>query len=141
MAPSRTRPDGSRDRADDGLLSLLGDVPGLVKNLVIAEWNSLKGYIGKLVKHGGWTAIIAFAALFFLFWTIPAFLAFLIILLDLWLPLWAASLIVLGIGVVCIAVCGAWAWFGPIRKIRQLENPAAAAKTDAKIVKDFTDEF
>ena len=143
MVGGRKRGAGSplRDRADDGLFTLIGDVPGLVKNLVIAEWNSLKGYIGKLVKHGGWTAIIAFAALFFLFWTVPAFLAFLIILLDLWLPLWAASLIVLGIGIVIIAILGAWAWFGHIRKIKQLENPAKAAKTDAGIVKEFADEF
>ncbi|WP_036319764.1 phage holin family protein [Microbacterium indicum] len=140
MSPE-TRRSPLRDRADDGLLSLIGDVPGLVRNLVVAEWNSLKGYIGKLVKHGGFTAIYAFAALFFLFWTIPAFLTFLIILLDLWIPLWVAALIVLAIGVVFIAICGALAYFGHIRKIGKLENPLAKVKTDAGIVKEFTDEF
>ncbi|MGO1412175.1 MAG: phage holin family protein [Microbacterium sp.] len=141
MAREKKKGSPVRDRNDDGLLTLIGDVPGLVKNLLVAEWNALKVYLGKLIKHGSWTAILAIAALFFLFWTIPAFLTFLIILLDLWLPLWAAALIVLGIGVVFIAICGLWAWIGHIKKIQKLESPGQAAKTDAGIVKEFADEF
>ncbi|WP_105565846.1 phage holin family protein [Microbacterium halophytorum] len=138
----REKYDGpGRDRADDSLLTLIGEVPELVKSLLVAEWNNVKVYIGKLVKHGGWTAILAVAALFFLFWTIPAFLTFLIILLDLWMPLWASALIVLGIGIVFIAICGLWAWIGHVKKIQKLESPIGAAKTDIGIVKEFTDEF
>ncbi|HLT67545.1 MAG TPA: phage holin family protein [Microbacterium sp.] len=130
-----------RDRADDGLFTLIGDVPDLVKNLVKAEVNALKKYVGTLAKHGGWTLIFAIAALFFLFWTVPAFLAFLIILLDLWMPLWASALIVLGIGVVMIALCGLWAYVRHVRAIIKLESPGAAAKADAAIVKEFANEF
>lgn len=134
-------PSPLRDRNDDSLFSLIGDVPGLVRDLVVAEWNAFKGYLGKLLKHGGFTAIFAIAALFFLFWTIPAFLAFLIILLDLWMPLWVAALIVVGVGVLGIILCAAWAYFRHIRAITKLENPVKAAKTDAGIVKDFADEY
>ncbi|GGD29264.1 hypothetical protein GCM10010915_06790 [Microbacterium faecale] len=130
-----------RDRADDGLFTLIGDVPDLVKNLLKAELDAIKKYVGTLVKHGGWTAIFAIAALFFLFWTIPAFLAFLIILLALWLPLWASALIVLGIGIVMIALCGIWAYVRHVRAIMKLESPGQAAKADAAIVKEFADEF
>lgn len=130
-----------RDRADDGLFTLIGDVPDLVRNLLKAEFDAIKKYVGTLVKHGGWTAIFAIAALFFLFWTIPAFLAFLIILLALWLPLWASALIVLGIGIVMIALCGIWAYVRHVRAIMKLESPGQAAKADAAIVKEFADEF
>ncbi|HLS93316.1 MAG TPA: phage holin family protein [Microbacterium sp.] len=141
MAGDAHKASPLRDRADDSLFSLIGDVPELVKNLVSAELEAIKKYVGQLVKHGGWTAIFAIAALFFLFWTIPAFLAFLIILLDLWMPLWASALIVLGIGVVMIAVCGLWAYVRHVRAIMKLESPGAAAKADAAIVKEFADEF
>lgn len=141
MARDKTSASPLRDRADDGLLTLIGDVPDLVKNLIRAELESVKKYVGQLVKHGGWTAIFAMAALFFLFWTIPAFLAFLVILLDLWMPLWVSALIVLGIGVVMIALCGLWAYVRHVRAIMKLESPGAAAKADAAIVKEFADEF
>lgn len=141
MAREKSKPSAVRDRNDDSLFSLIGEVPELIRNLVVAEWNAVKVYLGKLIKHGGWTAIFAFAALFFLFWTIPAFLAFLIILLDLWLPLWAAALIVFGVGVVFIAICGLWAYVGHVRKIMKLESPMKAAKTDVGIVKEFADEY
>ncbi|MBP2436691.1 phage holin family protein [Microbacterium amylolyticum] len=141
MAKKTPGPSPIRDRADDSLLSLIADVPELVKNLLRAEFAAIKTYAIQLIKHGGFTALWAFAALFFLFWTIPAFLAFFTIFLALWLPLWASALIVLGIGVVMIAVCGICAYLFHIRKIQKLESPGAAAKADAAIVKEFADEF
>jgi len=130
-----------RDRADDGLLTLIGDLPGLVSNLVKAEFRAAKGYVGQLVKHGGLTAVFAIIALFFLFWTIPAFLAFFIILLDLWMPLWVAALIVVAIGIVLAAVAALWGYARHVRAIQRLESPGRAVKTDAGIVKEFADEF
>ncbi|WP_460816153.1 phage holin family protein [Microbacterium petrolearium] len=141
MSPRTSRPSPVRDRADDGLLTLIGDVPGLVSDLVKAEIRAAKGYVGQLAKHGGLTAVFGIIALFFLFWTIPAFLAFFVILLDLWMPLWVAALIVVAIGIVLAAVAGAWAYFGHVRKIQRLEGPGKAVKTDARIVKEFADEF
>lgn len=136
-----TRPSPLRDRADDGLLTLIGELPELVSNLVKAEIQAVKGYAGQLAKHGGLTAAFGLVALFFLFWTIPAFLAFLVILLDVWIPLWVAALIVVVIGVVLAAVAAAWAYLRHVRAIQRLENPVQAAKTDAAIVKEFADEF
>ncbi|MGO1306764.1 MAG: phage holin family protein [Microbacterium gubbeenense] len=136
-----TKASPLRDRADDSLFTLIGDVPDLVKNLVRAELDALKAYAGKVVKHSSFAAILVFAALFFLFWATPAFLAFLIILLALWLPLWASALIVFGFGVLMIVILGAWAYFVHVRAIRKLETPGAAAKADAAIVKEFADEF
>jgi len=141
MSTRPSRPSPVRDRADDGLFTLIGDLPELVSNLVKAELRSVKSYAGQLAKHGGLTAVFALIALFFLFWTIPAFLAFFVILLDLWMPLWVAALIVLVIGVVLAAAAAAWAYFAHIRKIQRIEGPVKAAKTDAAIVKEFANEF
>ena len=67
--------------------------------------------------------------------------AFAIIGLSSWIPAWLASLIVLLlalVGVVIFALMG-------IARIRRLSrrsgNPAKAAATDARIVKDVIDEF
>ena len=37
-----TSPRGFKDRADDSLLTLVGEVPELIRNLVIAEIDSAK---------------------------------------------------------------------------------------------------
>ncbi|WP_221583408.1 phage holin family protein [Microbacterium sp. G2-8] len=136
---SKTSP--LRDRADDGLLTLIGDVPDLVKNLIRAELDAVKKYAVQVAKHAGIGTVAVIVALFFLFWMIPALLAFFVILLDLWMPLWAASLIVVGIGLVLAVICLGYAWLLRFRKISKLESPGAAAKADAAIVKEFADEF
>ncbi|MGI6877313.1 phage holin family protein [Microbacterium sp. gxy059] len=130
-----------RDRADDSLLSLIGDVPQLVKNLIVAELDAVKKYIAQVAKHGGIGAVAVIIGLFFVFWMIPAFLAFLIILLDIWLPLVASAAIVFGIGLVLALVAFVYAWFRRFRRIGQIESPMAAAKADAAIVKEFADEY
>ncbi|OCG73263.1 phage holin family protein [Microbacterium sediminis] len=137
----RTTRSPLRDRADDGLFTLIGDLPELVSNLVKAEVRAVKGYVGQLVKHGGLTAVFAIVALFFLFWTIPAFLAFFVILLDLWMPLWVAALIVVVIGIVLAVLAALWGYVRHVRKIQKLESPATSVKKDAGIVKEFADEF
>src|SRR6478735_9819317 len=52
-----TTPRGFRDRADDSLLTLLGDVPELVRNLVTAEIESAKKWAARTAKEGGWGAL------------------------------------------------------------------------------------
>lgn len=130
-----------RDRADDSLFSLIGDVPQLVKNLIVAELDAVKKYFVQVIKHGGIGTVAVIVALFFIFWMIPAFLAFLVILLDIWLPLVASAAIVFGIGLVLALVCLAYAWLLRFRKIGKLESPMARAKADAAIVKEFADEY
>lgn len=134
-------PRGFRDRADDSLLTLLGEVPELVRNLVVAEVDSAKKWLASAGKDVGMGGVWFIVALFFLFWSLPALGAFAIIGLSSWIPAWLASLIVLLlalVGVVIFALMG-------IARIRRLSrrsgNPAKAAATDARIVKDVIDEF
>ena len=40
-----TTPRGFRDRSDDSLFTLIGEVPELVRNLVVAEIDSAKKWL------------------------------------------------------------------------------------------------
>lgn len=135
-----SNPKGYRDRANDGLLSLVGDVPGLVRNLVVAEVNSAKTWIAKVSKDAGIGAVWFIVALFFLFWTVPVFGAFVIIGLSSWWPWWVSALVVFGLMLVLVAV---FALLGIMRmkKLSSSESPVGAAKTDVKIVKEIADEL
>ena len=88
-----TTPRGFRDRADDSLLTLLGEIPELIRNLVIAEIDAAKAWLAKTAKDGGWGALWAFAALFVLFWSVPVFGTFVIVnTLPFWLnAAWPAT--------------------------------------------------
>jgi Protein of unknown function (DUF1469). len=129
-------PRGFRDRSDDSLLTLLGEVPELVRNLVVAEVDSAKKWLASAGKDAGMGGVWFIVALFFLFWSLPALGAFAIIGLSSWMPAWLASLIVLLlalVGVVVFALMG----IARIRRLtRRSGNPVKAAATDARIVKD-----
>ena len=129
-----------RDRADDGLLTLVGDVPGLVRNLVVAEYTSAKAWVVRTAKDAGIGVVWFVAALFFLFWAIPALGVFFIAGLASWMPVWLSGLVVFVIMLVITAVL---ALFGVLRmrKISRSDDPVTAAKTDTAIVKGFVDEL
>lgn len=133
-------PRGFRDRADESLFSLIGEIPELVRNLVVAEIDSAKAWAKKTGKDAGLGGVWFIVALFFLFWTIPAIGAFAIIGLSSWLPAWASSLIVIGILLVIAAV---FAVLGLLRfkKLSSRQSPAQSISTDVKIVKEVADEF
>lgn len=133
-------PRGYRDRSEDGLLTLLGDVPELVRNLVTAEVDSAKRWVKSAGKDAGMGGVWFLIALFVLFWTIPAIGAFTIIGLASWMPAWLASLIVVGIGLLAIAV---FAFLGllRLRRLTRTTNPVQAVATDARIVKDIANEY
>lgn len=133
-------PSPLRDRADDSLFSLIGDVPELVRNLVVAEVNAAKKWAIQAAKDAGIGTGFMLVALFFVFWAIPAFLAFVVALLALWLPVWASALIVFGIGLV-LAVVAVLLGILLFRHLSRSENPVKAAKTDVNIVKEVADEF
>lgn len=135
-----TTPRGFRDRSDDSLLSLLGEVPELVRNLVVAEIDSAKKWVASAGKDVGMGGVWFIVALFFLFWSLPALGAFAIIGLSSWIPAWLASLIVLVLfllGVVVFALMG----LARIKRLRRSESPVKAVATDTRIVKDTFDEF
>jgi len=135
-----TTPGGFRDRSDDSLLTLVGEVPELIRNLVVAEVNSAKAWAKRIGKDLGLGGAFFLVALFFLFWLLPALGAFAIIGLASWMPAWLSSLIVVLVILVAVAV---FALLGilRIRKLKSSENPIQAAQKDVRIVKEVADEF
>lgn len=133
-------PRGFRDRADESLLTLVGEVPELIRNLVVAEFDSAKTWVKSVGKDVGIGGAWFVVALFFLFWSLPALAAFAIIGLSSWMPAWLASLII-----VIVALIGAvvFALMGLMRvkKLSRRQNPVQALKVDASIVKEVADEF
>lgn len=131
-------PRGYRDRADESLFTLIGEVPELVKNLVMAEIDQAKTWLKRTAKDGGIGAAWTLAALFVLFWTIPALGAFCIIGLASWWPAWLASLVVF---VALLAVVVVLALLGVLRfrRLGKRENPAQSVARDAAIIKDVKD--
>ncbi|MGV9193895.1 phage holin family protein [Microbacterium sp. MC2] len=133
-------PRGFRDRSDDGLLTLLGEVPELVRNLVVAEVDSAKKWLKRTGKDAGMGGAWFLVALFFLFWAIPALGAFTIIGLASWMPAWLSALIVF-VAALLIAIVFALLGVLRFRRLTRTENPAQALATDARIVKDAVDEY
>lgn len=133
-------PRGFRDRSDDSLFTLLGEVPELVRNLVTAEIDSAKRWAKNAGKNAGLGSAWFLVALFFLFWFIPAAGAFTIIGLASWMPAWLAALIVAVLGLV-LAVVFALLGLARFRRLSRSENPVKALTVDGAIVKDVADEY
>ena len=130
---------GYRDRADDSLLTLLGDLPELVRNLVTAEIDAAKAWVSRTAKDAGIGSLWFVIVLFLLFWAIPVLLAFGIIGLASWWPAWLAALAVFVFLFVAIAV---FALLGVLRfrKVVKRENPGQAVATDVRLMKEPDDD-
>lgn len=135
-----TTPSGFRDRSDDSLFTLLGEVPELVRNLVVAEIDSAKAWLKSAGKQAGMGSAWFLVALFFLFWAVPAIGAFTIIGLASWMPAWLSALIVVVLLLVLTAVAALLGYLR-FRKLGKSENPVQAITVDARIVKDVADEY
>lgn len=124
-----------RDRADDSLLTLLGELPDLVTRLVKAEIDAAKAWISRTAKDAGIGSVWFLVALFFLFWAVPVVLVFAIGGLSSWFPVWLSAIITFGILLVVVLV---FALLGIVkfRKVLRRENPAQAVATDVRIVKE-----
>jgi hypothetical protein len=135
-----TTPRGFRDRADDSLLTLVGDLPELIRNLIVAEIDHAKNWVKGAAKDAGFGTGWMVVALFFLFWSIPVFGTFVIAGLSSWWPVWLSAIVVFGVMIVITAVL---ALLGILRfrHISKSQNPVVAISEDVKIVKDVTDEF
>ncbi|KNY05783.1 phage holin family protein [Microbacterium sp. GCS4] len=130
---------GYRDRADDSLLSLIGDLPELIGNLVKAEIDAGKKWVAKTAKGAGIGAVWFVVALFFLFWAVPVILVFAIAGLSSWWPVWLSALAVFGIlllAVLFFALLGILKF----RKVLRRENPAQAVGADLRLVKEAGDD-
>ena len=132
-----TTPRGFRDRNDDSLLTLIGEIPELIRNLVIAEIGAGKAWVRRTSKDAGYGAGWIAVALFFLFWSVGALLAFAIIGLSSWWPAWVASLVVL-VALLLIAVIFALLGIQRFRKVAKAQNPVQSIVQD---IKEVSDEF
>lgn len=130
-----TSPRGFRDRADDSLLTLIGEIPELIRNLVIAEIESAKKWVARTAKDGGWGALWMFAALFVLFWSVPVFGTYVIAGLSSWWPVWLSALVVFFAMLIVTAIL---ALLGILRfrKIGKSQNPVQSIAQDVKEVRD-----
>jgi hypothetical protein len=133
-----TTPRGFRDRSDDSLFTLLGDVPELVRNLVVAEVNAAKAWAARTAKSAGIGAGWFVGALFVLFWSVPVLGTFVIAGLSSWWPVWLSALVVFAVMLVVTALL---ALLGILRfrSIGKDENPAQAVAKDVKGVRDELD--
>jgi hypothetical protein len=129
-----TTPRGFRDRADDSLLTLVGEIPELIRNLVIAEIDAAKAWLTKTAKDGGWGALWAFGALFVLFWSVPVFGTFVIAGLSSWWPVWLSALVVFG-AMLVLAIVLALLGFLRFKKIGK-GNPVVAISEDVRAIKE-----
>lgn len=130
-----TTPRGYRDRYDDSLFTLVGEIPELIRNLVIAEVDSAKAWVRRTSKDAGIGAGWIVAALFFLFWAVGALVAFAIIGLASWWPAWLSALVVflvLVVTAVILTLLGVLRF----RKVARAQNPVQSIVQDVKEVRD-----
>lgn len=132
-----TTPRGFRDRADDSLLTLLGDVPELIRNLVIAEVDAAKVWLKRTAKDAGIGSGWIVGALFVLFWSVPVLGTFIIAGLSSWLG-WAVWLSALVVFIVMILVTALLGLLGVLRfrKVAKAQNPAQSVALDVKEIRD-----
>jgi Flp pilus assembly protein TadB len=130
-----TTPRGFRDRADDSLFTLVGEIPELIRNLVIAEVDAGKAWVRRTSKDAGIGAGWLAVALFFLFWAVGMLVAFMVILLSLWWPVWVAALVVF---IFLLLVAALFALLGVLRfrKVARAQNPVQSIVQDVKEVRD-----
>ncbi|WP_159500668.1 phage holin family protein [Microbacterium sp. 18062] len=129
-----TTPRGFRDRSDESLLTLVGEIPELVRNLVVAEVDAAKAWLSKAAKNAGIGAGWVVGALFILFWSVPALGAFVIAGLSSWWPVWLSALVVFG-AMLLLAILLALLGFLRFKRIGK-GNPAAAIAEDVRTVKE-----
>lgn len=84
-----------------------------------AEVATLQEDLSRSGRIAGGALALLGAALILLFWIIGLLIFVLVTVLAIWLPLWAASLVVLAL---FLAVAGILAWMG-VKRFKQVENP------------------
>lgn len=132
-------PRAYRDRAEDSFLSLIGDLPDLVSNLVKAEINAAKVWISRTAKDAGIGSVWFLVALFFLFWAIPLLLTFAVAGLSSWWPVWLSAIVVFAGLLLAVAL---FALLGVLkfRRVLARENPAQAVAEDIRLVREADDD-
>jgi hypothetical protein len=130
-----TTPRGFRDRSDDSIFTLLGDIPELVRNLVVAEINQAKAWLSRTAKDAGIGAGWFVGALFVLFWSVPVLGTFVIAGLSSWWPVWLSAIVVFGVMLV-VTILLALLGLLRFRRIGKAQNPVQSIAIDVKEVRD-----
>jgi len=102
-----------------GWIELVRSLGAALLEVYRAEAAELKDDVRKSSIHLAWAVGLMIGAGMIGFWTIAAFIYFLIQLLALWLPLWGAAGVVL---LVLVLTVLALVWLGT-RRLKRWENP------------------
>ncbi|WP_296194203.1 phage holin family protein [uncultured Microbacterium sp.] len=131
---------GKKDKADESLFTLIGQLPALIRNLVVAEINQGKAWLAKTAKDYGFGAIWFVAALFVLFWLIPVLLTAAISGIATVWPVWLSALVV-AVGMLIVIAILVVLGLARFKKASARENPVQALKEDVTIVREAGSEF
>jgi len=95
---------GFNPKSKRSLITLLSDLPGQISDLVRAELEAFKAEFASKAKNIGVGAALFIVAAAIGVFALGVFVALLIIVFDLFLPLWLATLIVLALLLAMAAV-------------------------------------
>jgi uncharacterized membrane protein YqjE len=131
--PVPPRGDDTRKKS---LIQLIGDVPGLIGQLIRDEIEQIKKELTDKAKKLGLGAGLFAGAAFFGFFAFAVFLATVILILAIWLPGWLSALIVL---VVLVAIAAVLALLG-LREVKKgvppvPEDSIQSVKNDVRAIK------
>lgn len=130
---------GLKNKADESLFGLIGELPGLVKDLLVAEVNRGKDWLGRTAKDYGIGAVFFVLALIVLFWTFPVFVTAAIAGLAVAWPVWLSALTIGG-GLLLLVIILALIGLQRMRRANKRENPAQAVKNDIALVREVGNE-
>lgn len=130
----RTADNRTPDKSDESLLTLIGQLPAILSNLVKAEINNAKTQLAHKGKYAGIGAAFFAGAAVFLFFAVGVLVAVAILALALVMPAWLAALIVL-VAFIIIAAVLVLIGLRFFKKINEDPSPIDNVKEDIKAVK------
>ncbi|RWZ52695.1 phage holin family protein [Labedella phragmitis] len=134
MSRYTTETPTRRSKEQVPLLDLITSIPGLLKRLLTAELDGLKGKASHIGKNAGIGAGLVVVALMFLFFALGTLVAVGILALALVMPAWLAALIVF---VVFLLIAGVLVLIALrfFRKISEGPSPSDEFQKDIRAVK------
>ncbi len=107
-----------------GWIDLFRSLGESLLEVMRAELAGLQDDLQRSGRHFGVALALFGGAAVLAFWMVGLLLFALIAILNIWLQLWAAALIVLGLFVIGIAILGTLG----MRRMRQVENPVVTVR-------------
>lgn len=107
-----------------GWIDLFRSLGESLVEVLRAETTSLQEDLKRSGRHMGVALAFLGAAAMVAFWVVGLLLFFLVAFLYIWLELWAAALIVLGLFLLTLGIL---AWLG-VSRLKRVENPVDSVK-------------